>query len=747
MAKLALRRTDAPTAVPTAAPARAPQVPLRISVPGAAEAAADMKGTAAVASASVGAAVAVGAAPVAAGPVAKLSALMALDCAIEDVDYKGAEPLDADIHPLGLPVGGHAHRYFVGAVVFNTALVAACAALMVFICGVYATCMHTTLDAAFSKFRFPGLVLACPLLYLYQGFSLSAAHLSFGPGAFGKRAPWQACAFGWAALCGAALTPVTLWRRVFRNGRFWSEPVPDPRAVAAPPPPPADEDGGGSLTLVDRAAAAAGAGRTGWGRRRRRAYRVLFGDVIWVSTRGHFVERLGCIFESHRPGCRWWPLVEMVQIFLLGFFAGWEPRGSAFACHLRNALCSCVMLTHLVLLACLRPYLALGYNVINGAMSLFNFLAVLFILFAFSGVATKTLLPLSWRLLFLSAIVAVLLVSVDIFVYLMDIYLGRQRNACRAAQEHITAQHSMRRPPGTGKSDPPAPPPDALLATVDTMELPPGPAPPSSPALPVDVPGIVLRQLTTGPAAEGATAGHRRRRTSSAAPAKDLHSAQAACPLLSPAVVELVSRIDRIQSTDGVESAQQQPLKTRRRRTSQKHNHRSTPEPPADGGGEGRRNSNPAAAVQEQNSRTRRVRPAMHRIRSAAHTTRRSASHLPDSPSPGASPARTLQTGGRLSPADLGWELVEDLGKRSVSVTGQTTLSAGLRCAEKARSSGSHRRRCRASRRPPPAGAAHRDPPSNPGPQCRGSPRHSRRRSPRLAGAKARRRAARRPRA
>ncbi|KAJ9451519.1 hypothetical protein DIPPA_14024 [Diplonema papillatum] len=152
----------------------------------------------------------------------KLALLAGLDCKVEDVDLRAAEPLDWAFHPLGLPVGGHRHRYFLGAVVCNSAII-----LAALLCQLaFAACApRGRVSEALAAVRFPTLAFV-PLLFLYQGITLSAANLAFGPERDGSPA---AAAAGWAALAASLAVPGLLYARVVRGAAFEATTVPDPK--------------------------------------------------------------------------------------------------------------------------------------------------------------------------------------------------------------------------------------------------------------------------------------------------------------------------------------------------------------------------------------------------------------------------------------------------------------------------------------------------------------------------------------
>eukprot|EP00755_Sulcionema_specki_P017160 Sspe_Gene.63746::Locus_36892_Transcript_1_2_Confidence_0.692_Length_605::g.63746::m.63746 len=149
-----------------------------------------------------------------------------MKCEVEDIDLEEAVPMDWEFHPVGVAIGEHRHRYFLGAVLCNTAIVAGFLLAAVAAAGAQNRWCGVEWGVALGYMRAPGLVYI-PLLFLMQGTSLAASNMALFP--FEKR--WVA-GVGWVyfVLCLAA--PASMWYFMLRDSRLKATTVPDPRLDA-----------------------------------------------------------------------------------------------------------------------------------------------------------------------------------------------------------------------------------------------------------------------------------------------------------------------------------------------------------------------------------------------------------------------------------------------------------------------------------------------------------------------------------
>ncbi|KAJ9451517.1 hypothetical protein DIPPA_14038 [Diplonema papillatum] len=153
----------------------------------------------------------------------KLAVLKNLNCQVEDIDLVDAEPLDWELHPLGLPLGSTKQRYFAGAVVYNCVLVLFLIALQL-LASVYFRFRdgHSFFEAGASV-RYPSLAFV-PLMFLYQGTTLAATNLVYRP----SNGDALTTTIGGLALLACAWLPFSLYWYLLRPFVFAARVIDDP---------------------------------------------------------------------------------------------------------------------------------------------------------------------------------------------------------------------------------------------------------------------------------------------------------------------------------------------------------------------------------------------------------------------------------------------------------------------------------------------------------------------------------------
>ena len=344
---------------------------------------------------------------------ARISVVMKMDCKVEDVDLNHTEPLDFEFHPLGIAIGDHAHKYFLGAIVCNTGLIIAFLGVNYGVALLQVSLLGVDMGTALYYVRAPGLVYI-PLVWLMMGTSISAANLAI----FGSRAPLPVAIVGWVTLAACVVVPVVIWACILRPGRFRAKAMPDPR-------------------LDQLAAAEAGKEAenvlSGW---RRSLYIFVFGHEVWVQSDGrqdYFVEKWGMFFEVYKGGYHWFSVVEIAQILLIALMSVWKPHTFA-VCVARNVLLSVILLAFFVAIVYLKPHNALFDYWVATAMSGFMFVAVLLMTIAISmkgdpADTVKKLTGGAGYLLLLTAATSMAKAAYDIILYMCDLTIGRRRTA------------------------------------------------------------------------------------------------------------------------------------------------------------------------------------------------------------------------------------------------------------------------------------------------------------------------------
>eukprot|EP00754_Rhynchopus_humris_P013670 Rhum_TRINITY_DN14340_c17_g1::Rhum_TRINITY_DN14340_c17_g1_i1::g.83640::m.83640 len=404
-----LSQTDAPVATQTTSlvpESPAPPTP----VPGSAmpdkvqKAAHDAAGTAATVSPMGG----------------RFAVLVGLKCEVDDIDLEHAAPLDFEFSPTRLALGGQGYeqRYFLGAVVGNTALVVGFFLANYAVAYGLRACFGLSFENAVFFSRVPGLTYIA-ILYLMMGTALSGANLLF----FSSGNPVSVVA-GLLALGYCVAVPVLMWTRLLRPAVFHGVLQPDAR-------------------LDPTTAAASPTGKqvkvlTGW---RRGAYEFVFGPCVWVRKEGgpdFFVEQYGMFFEQYRGGYQWFSIVELTQAIVLALTSVLKPT-TPTTCTVRNVWLTLVLLAFFVSVVRWKPFNSRLDQLVASAMTGMMFLAVLLmsvtlLMHGNPESVSKYFLSGSGFLLFCSAGLALMKGIYDIALYALDIFIGRRRGAFRAAR-------------------------------------------------------------------------------------------------------------------------------------------------------------------------------------------------------------------------------------------------------------------------------------------------------------------------
>eukprot|EP01065_Artemidia_motanka_P045425 TRINITY_DN6681_c0_g1_i1.p1 TRINITY_DN6681_c0_g1~~TRINITY_DN6681_c0_g1_i1.p1 ORF type:complete len:625 (+),score=165.73 TRINITY_DN6681_c0_g1_i1:161-1876(+) len=359
----------------------------------------------------------VGVAAVQAGAVGRTGVLANLDCAVDEVDLQEGKPIDWEYHPARIGIGSHAPtQYYMGAVVCNAAIVTACLLGLLGLSWLLAKWTRGPVAEMQGNLRTPGLVFV-PCYVLFQGFSLSAAHLVYSGSAVGA----VNCLVGWLGLALSLGLPVLLHNRVLRQDRFAAYRVADPKLA---------DDAATPLTGL-----------------RRKLYIGLYGRRVWSSVGDTvFVQRFGVVFESCRQRTHKFVLVDCVHVLLLSAFAAWRPRSVA-ECHARTAFIFVQLVVHAILVIRLLPYVSVVDNTVAGANSVIVSVAILLFGVAMylhtENSARQPLFDIAGWLLLISAILCAAKGMLDFVLYCVDIQVGRKTAAWEMAKVAAAESHEM----------------------------------------------------------------------------------------------------------------------------------------------------------------------------------------------------------------------------------------------------------------------------------------------------------------
>ena len=342
--------------------------------------------------------------------------LMHFECNVEDVDLSHVEPLDWEFHPLQFPVGDHQHKYFLGACIGNTLILAAFLVLNYLAALLQTSLFHIPLGKALYYARAPGLVYI-PLVWLLTGTSMSASNMAFFP----SRAPAGVALAGWTFLVACLSMPVLLWC-FLRKGVFHATTVADPNL----------EDAVGTDETKPSMVLHGG---------KRWVYKFVYGTEVWVRSEGaslYFVERWGMFFESYRRGYHWWSILDVLQVLLVALFSAWKTDNYA-ACMVRNSLLTLGLLAYFGAVVFLRPFLAqcdqIAACILSGAL----FVAILMMTTAigFNGAhasAATGMVNTAAVILIASAIFMIIKGGYDIILFIIDMYVGRRQAVLEASR-------------------------------------------------------------------------------------------------------------------------------------------------------------------------------------------------------------------------------------------------------------------------------------------------------------------------
>eukprot|EP01063_Lacrimia_lanifica_P010931 TRINITY_DN17695_c0_g1_i1.p1 TRINITY_DN17695_c0_g1~~TRINITY_DN17695_c0_g1_i1.p1 ORF type:complete len:490 (+),score=65.29 TRINITY_DN17695_c0_g1_i1:111-1472(+) len=204
---------------------------------------------------------------------------------------------------------------------------------------------RTLMREAMAPVRAPG-ILVVPYLFLLPGTGLSCALLLAAPAdTVDSAAHYIAGVF---ALLFCLASPYVLYLC-----------IPSPRNATR-----------SAACTPDRALV----GMVGW---RRRAYLLVFGDTVWVSSDAHraFVERYGMVFDALRPAFRHFILGEIAYVLVISALSAWRPALGT-PCNIRNGLL-CLASGVLLAMHVLGPYISPVENVLAASIAAATFAAVL----------------------------------------------------------------------------------------------------------------------------------------------------------------------------------------------------------------------------------------------------------------------------------------------------------------------------------------------------------------------------------
>eukprot|EP01062_Namystynia_karyoxenos_P012489 TRINITY_DN14492_c0_g1_i1.p1 TRINITY_DN14492_c0_g1~~TRINITY_DN14492_c0_g1_i1.p1 ORF type:complete len:1170 (+),score=138.46 TRINITY_DN14492_c0_g1_i1:50-3559(+) len=388
---------------------------------------------------------AVGAAPNA----GKIAVLLKMSCKVDDLDLDSAEPIDWELHPVRKGVGNHPNRYFAGAVLWNSIIVALMLLVLTAFAGAQVRSCGLRWVLALGNVRCPG-VAWIPYLFLLQGISLSGAHMAFKP----QGSPRAVAAVGWLTMLATVIVPTGMWLLVLRESRFRAVRIPNPRTAPEPEVKadvyvrgeevPAPE---GDLPAARPRGASQGPPLTGW---RRRLHIFTFGRFLWVSTGACFVERFGVLFEAYREGMQYFAIIEQAHIVGLSLFASWETDDKA-QCTVRNALIVLILLLYAGALIWKRPYGSLLENGVSCIMA--SLLCVAVVLLAIgmaAGTGTSLVFHFAAAMLMTATALLVLKAVFDLCMLAGSFASG----VCEPKKQHPDGEHmAMFADEGTYRGD------------------------------------------------------------------------------------------------------------------------------------------------------------------------------------------------------------------------------------------------------------------------------------------------------
>eukprot|EP00756_Hemistasia_phaeocysticola_P065375 Hpha_TRINITY_DN8509_c0_g1::TRINITY_DN8509_c0_g1_i1::g.146525::m.146525 len=363
--------------------------------------------TSAVADAGPAVGLAVGIA--AGGNAGRLAIVAGVSCTVEDVDLEGAEPLDWEFHPIGTPVGGHFHRYFLGAIVFNLLIVGVILGIQSLVALIMMKSCGSSAWRAMGNVKFPGLAFI-PVMFLMQGTSLAAGNMAFHP----QRAPAGVAVIGWIGILICVACPLGLWWFVVRGSRFHATTHPAPKLED----PKYQGTWKGSF------------------------YRFTFGESVWINKSPNeiddfFVERWGPLFEAYKEGYQWFGCLELASLLGLSVFAAFKPNPGA-GCHARNVLMTLFLGFYFVLILWKRPYLAKCDLIISAFLAGALFGSVLCIAISImvqeGGGAAPFLGDIAAKLLLISCLVMLAKALYDMFMLLSETRIDRNLRDKRWAE-------------------------------------------------------------------------------------------------------------------------------------------------------------------------------------------------------------------------------------------------------------------------------------------------------------------------
>eukprot|EP01065_Artemidia_motanka_P020272 TRINITY_DN2429_c0_g1_i1.p1 TRINITY_DN2429_c0_g1~~TRINITY_DN2429_c0_g1_i1.p1 ORF type:complete len:1281 (+),score=262.48 TRINITY_DN2429_c0_g1_i1:53-3844(+) len=407
------RPTRGPASAPTSPPAPA-KSPLEAASGGAVDVAKGLAGAAGPAGASV------------------LITMSLSACKVEDLDLDSAEPLDWELHPVGLfldggGMGSHKQRYFVGCVVWNQVIIVLPTAALFLV----ASARHTLrtlqkkspqpFQKSLALVRCPGFAFA-PLLFLTGGTTLSAAHLAFFPSV----GPPGGVVLGWIVMVLCAVFPFVIWRTMLRAQAFHAEVVPDPRLT---------EENSKLSGLT------------------REAYKFLFGSHVYVSTHEYFVECVGLCFESYSQGKQWWLIPEIGQLAVLSFFASWVTDNKV-QCTVRNSLVTLMFGGYLVGIFLCKPFMSPFETIVQIVLSSCNTGAMLLMTtaLALGDSAPGGLWTVAILLLAVAAFAQFVLFVITVLQYVHNTTMQKARRAFTLGRNALDFSQHLGRGLGQVKS-------------------------------------------------------------------------------------------------------------------------------------------------------------------------------------------------------------------------------------------------------------------------------------------------------
>ena len=249
--------------------------------------------------------------PVSIGALGSLMVISTTECVFTGNDTK-VDALTWMFHPCCFPIGDSVHRYYMGAVVFNSLL-----------CVVFAGVAYVLQCVRCARVGASG-VLVVPVVFLCPGVVTSAGVMSF----FNRDAPLGVGVVGITALAVSVLLPFVLWRCVLQRRVFEASMVEDEDSTS-------------------------------------QYYRFFYGKHIWASpsSTSSFLDLNRAWFEMYRSPHHSFLLSELLLLITLSICSVCSSSPST-PCTIKYGVMGIALLIFFCYLLKCRPYAGLFQNIV-----------------------------------------------------------------------------------------------------------------------------------------------------------------------------------------------------------------------------------------------------------------------------------------------------------------------------------------------------------------------------------------------